>query len=623
MGLTHEQKAKLNWKASSDAFGQDFAFEPRMKAGATLVILAIGLVVVLIVIWSYVNIPIIKNNQLETDVETRTHIHTMGNALDAAKLYADTALDYSIYQACYDNLKKGGWESLPTNNYQGLAVWDSGSGPGQTLFEEGMQNSIKSNLNLYTKSTYKFLSEYFVNIPTYTQVYMNTDDADPLLMSVSAFADSNMNIQKNQETGEYIRLEKDSTLMNSDDYKVNCYGVYQKGVEIYGQLREDIEGFLVDAPVDNPTDFQKGLRQTILPGWETGGTNTWGEEGMDGSEYIITATILQDAVTQTSVGANPSDNIYEANIKVKLEIQNPTGNQFPVFDGSSVSMQPIALVYVLSITKPLPLEPAKAFKLAPKTQAAQQFTYSFQSAEEETCEDEDECGYVAECSISSYSEDGMELDEMDCPIEDPCCTEAVQVLREDNWTVEGSCCSGSNLPSGVLSFSIGKGKTYLKPAVPPKGTEGLQRIVSVFSISNQLPKPFVFSIVQAESSWRPNARSNKGAIGLMQIMPKTAISQGWKKSEGSLYNPKINVKYGAKYLRYLLDMFNGDERLAAAAYNAGPTRVNSILGDECRKNPTYDCAKRYLPAETINYVPKVTKYKNLYTALISSGVISV
>jgi soluble lytic murein transglycosylase len=86
------------------------------------------------------------------------------------------------------------------------------------------------------------------------------------------------------------------------------------------------------------------------------------------------------------------------------------------------------------------------------------------------------------------------------------------------------------------------------------------------------------AVIEEESKFNANARSSAGAIGLMQLQPATAkgiaIRTGGKRFVLSdLYNPEINVRYGAWYLRHLLDRYK-DERTALAAYNAGERNVD-------------------------------------------------
>lgn len=77
------------------------------------------------------------------------------------------------------------------------------------------------------------------------------------------------------------------------------------------------------------------------------------------------------------------------------------------------------------------------------------------------------------------------------------------------------------------------------------------------------------AIIKAESSYNPKAVSTKGARGLMQLMPRTAREMGVKNS----FNPRHNIYGGTKYFKYLLNEFEGNIRLALAAYNSGMNRV--------------------------------------------------
>ena len=120
--------------------------------------------------------------------------------------------------------------------------------------------------------------------------------------------------------------------------------------------------------------------------------------------------------------------------------------------------------------------------------------------------------------------------------------------------------------------------------------ESLRRLI-------QKQHPLVRAVISVESSGNPRAKSEKGAAGLMQLMPAIA-----KKFDVDPYDPIENISGGTRLLREELDRFK-DERLALAAYNAGSPRVFSAMR-KAQSNKWIDVAK-YLPAETRNYVGKV------------------
>jgi hypothetical protein len=86
---------------------------------------------------------------------------------------------------------------------------------------------------------------------------------------------------------------------------------------------------------------------------------------------------------------------------------------------------------------------------------------------------------------------------------------------------------------------------------------------------NSVDPLLLYSIMHQESSFKPRAMSYKGARGLMQLMPGTASRFG----VANIWDPRQNIEGGARYMRFLLDMFAGDVRLALAGYNAGEGAV--------------------------------------------------
>src|SRR5713101_8375321 len=85
----------------------------------------------------------------------------------------------------------------------------------------------------------------------------------------------------------------------------------------------------------------------------------------------------------------------------------------------------------------------------------------------------------------------------------------------------------------------------------------------------QVPRELVHSIIEIESGWHPRAISNKGAVGLMQLMPATALTFGVT----NRFEIEQTIRGGVAYLARLLKLFDGDLRLVAAAYLTGENRI--------------------------------------------------
>ncbi len=99
-----------------------------------------------------------------------------------------------------------------------------------------------------------------------------------------------------------------------------------------------------------------------------------------------------------------------------------------------------------------------------------------------------------------------------------------------------------------------------------------QDLIEEHAALNTVSVDLVCALIQAESAFNPRAVSPKGALGLMQLMPATAAELGVTDA----FNPVQNVRAGVKYLKQLLDTYDGRVELALAAYNAGPGRGEKV-----------------------------------------------
>jgi soluble lytic murein transglycosylase len=145
--------------------------------------------------------------------------------------------------------------------------------------------------------------------------------------------------------------------------------------------------------------------------------------------------------------------------------------------------------------------------------------------------------------------------------------------------------------------------------------------------SQNLDPAIIFGLIRQESMLDKNARSEVGALGLMQIMPATGqqiartLHESWQ-AESSLLNPDVNIKYGAFYYKQLLNRFDGHFALATAAYNAGPNRVVKWLPND-RSVPADIWIETIPFKETRKYVTSVLSYAIIYQQRIQRNALKI
>ncbi len=105
----------------------------------------------------------------------------------------------------------------------------------------------------------------------------------------------------------------------------------------------------------------------------------------------------------------------------------------------------------------------------------------------------------------------------------------------------------------------------------------LAQAVFEIALSEDLEPDLAFRLVRVESAFRRHAVSEAGAVGYTQILPSTARWMDPRLKEGTLFDRDTNLRLGFRYLRMLLDEYEGDMRLALLAYNRGPGTVQAIV----------------------------------------------
>jgi len=153
---------------------------------------------------------------------------------------------------------------------------------------------------------------------------------------------------------------------------------------------------------------------------------------------------------------------------------------------------------------------------------------------------------------------------------------------------------------GVLHFTnaptSSQYKLYIKERPKPSAaTKAYDPIIKEASLRYDLSFPLIKAIIRVESNFNAKAVSHKGALGLMQVMPKNLKPL----DIGDPFDPKENIMGGARYFKAMVDRFDGKLPLALAAYNAGPNIV-----EKYRAIPPIE--------ETRNYVKKVMEFFYLY-----------
>ena len=180
----------------------------------------------------------------------------------------------------------------------------------------------------------------------------------------------------------------------------------------------------------------------------------------------------------------------------------------------------------------------------------------------------------------------------------------IYAWRDANGTL---VLSDRKLEPGAKTFAVPEapGIRSTRPAASRSTRDRFEPLIREHSDRHALRPDLVRAVIQVESGFNPLARSSKGAMGLMQLMPATARELG----VDNPYDPGENIRGGTAYLRRLIDRYDGNEELALAAYNAGSGAVDR----HGRAVPPYRETRDYVKKiGSASAVVKTTKKNQIY-----------
>ncbi len=171
---------------------------------------------------------------------------------------------------------------------------------------------------------------------------------------------------------------------------------------------------------------------------------------------------------------------------------------------------------------------------------------------------------------------------------------AMNVGKSQDCMLVAYCANATSGRNPGRSPSVGRSASRRAGSETPDGALGarkasISKLVRTLAPDYGLHPELVLAVVEAESNYDPNARSDKNALGLMQLIPETAA----RFRVVNVWNPEQNLRGGMAYLRWLMREFDGDIALALAGYNAGEGAVRRHGGI-----PPYP--------ETRSYVERIT-----------------
>ncbi len=258
----------------------------------------------------------------------QSDIYTMGHALDAAELYMEASLDYSVYQACHDTLLLG--SSLEQKSEED--------------FNSEMQDKVQEYYSRYLHAGFSFLNGYSVSLPASGVSLSGQSDA----FSANVTSMEEMTTTSLVKSGESVTLRAGAEFTR--DYYIPCYSVYHKGVELEPSLSSDLSDGLALAlgetdPLECATEDEcSRLLEQELDGLfsESGRFPSLLQEG-----FRVEREITESGYRISTIDRTTGDVSWEATASQRVTIQQEDPEYYPVWNGQELAFKPMRLTFLM------------------------------------------------------------------------------------------------------------------------------------------------------------------------------------------------------------------------------------------------------------------------------------
>jgi soluble lytic murein transglycosylase-like protein len=182
---------------------------------------------------------------------------------------------------------------------------------------------------------------------------------------------------------------------------------------------------------------------------------------------------------------------------------------------------------------------------------------------------------------------GASADDQPAPVSGATLLSELRALRQELDAKQGEL--------EVARLQLDRANAVIAYSTEYKITADLAAVIYDVALSEQLNPGLAFPLVKIESNFTVRAKSKVGALGLTQVLPSTARLYEPGLTNEQLYDRETNLRLGFRYLRDLLERYDGNLERALLAYNRGPARVEELLGagKDPRNGYSADVLKRY------------------------------